>query len=148
MLMMRSLGTAKSISLLMRPSYQTLSKAFSTSRRIAAVFFLRLRLREMSSMTLRSWVDVLCELLKPCWSGRILEVVWVLSLMSKCFSRTLDIVLMLLRRCDRVIYRVTYRIVNHGCAAVRIRAYCWYGLPHYLRSFGVMVMGRVLLISS
>jgi len=36
---------------------------------------------------------VLFEFLKPCWSGQIFEVVWVLSLMSKSFSSTLDIVL-------------------------------------------------------
>jgi hypothetical protein len=54
MTVMRSLGTARSINLQIRPSCQTLSNAFSTSRRIAAVFFLRLRYSDMSSMTLRS----------------------------------------------------------------------------------------------
>lgn len=76
-----------------RPVCQTLSNAFSTSKRAAAVFLPQLVWVTMSSITLVSWRVVLCCGRNPNCSGRILFSVHMLSLTNKRRSKIFDRVL-------------------------------------------------------
>lgn len=83
------LNTFMFISLLIVFLIQTLSMIFSTSYNATTVLALIFRFVLLSSITLSNCVVILCEVLKPYWSGQIWAIVRIISVISH--SKALDI---------------------------------------------------------